>query len=356
MSGQLGTQLEGPAKMQFPFRLAAALGAPSSHSGQFVGCIDDRRLREDGRLASVLDALGEKSALAQGLRKPVTFGASLYGQRIYLLVERSIAMGFIKIGTKHLFVEPPPRSTHRHGQTSTQDSQNLREVSPVCVLDFYVHESCQRAGHGRRLFEAMLADEGLGPAQLAYDRPSPKLISFLRKHYGLHRFQPQNNNFVVFDEFFEHGSERSVRDAHTGGRRSHPGHAARGVELPPSSELAARTDFGEDGGATRGVSPASHTPPRTPPSGGSRHSERTRGPLQEDQASARVEVGRPGGTSGGQAKGQRDMHALRRLSGQELAGKRRDRGAYAESSWRSSGSLFAEPPAAGMPSGGIARA
>ena len=30
------------------------------------------------------------------------------------------------------------------------------EVSPLCVLDFYVHESRQRCGHGKLLFEAML--------------------------------------------------------------------------------------------------------------------------------------------------------------------------------------------------------
>ena len=31
-----------------------------------------------------------------------------------------------------------------------------REVSPLCVLDFYVHESKQRCGYGKALFEAML--------------------------------------------------------------------------------------------------------------------------------------------------------------------------------------------------------
>lgn len=38
-----------------------------------------------------------------------------------------------------------------------QDSAGvLHEVDPVCVLDFYVHESKQRSGCGRILFEAML--------------------------------------------------------------------------------------------------------------------------------------------------------------------------------------------------------
>jgi GNAT acetyltransferase, Mec-17 len=51
-------------------------------------------------------------------------------------------------------------------------------------LDFYIHESRQRAGLGKVLFEFMLEYENLLPEQLAIDRPSEKLLSFLRKHYG----------------------------------------------------------------------------------------------------------------------------------------------------------------------------
>lgn len=32
----------------------------------------------------------------------------------------------------------------------------MHEVEPLCVLDFYVHESRQRTGCGKNLFEAML--------------------------------------------------------------------------------------------------------------------------------------------------------------------------------------------------------
>ena len=41
---------------------------------------------------------------------------------------------------------------------------------------------------------------------MAYDRPSPKLIAFLKKHYGLSKFIAQNNNFVVFDQYFSSNS------------------------------------------------------------------------------------------------------------------------------------------------------
>lgn len=75
---------------------------------------------------------------------------------------------------------------------------------PLCVLDFYIDESLQRKGYGKRLFEFMMTREQiLYPSRYAYDRPSPKLLSFLSKHYGLKEFSPQANNFVIFDAFFE---------------------------------------------------------------------------------------------------------------------------------------------------------
>lgn len=49
----------------------------------------------------------------------------------------------------------------------------------------------------------MLFKERTEPRKLAYDRPSPKLISFLRKHYNLVKYHPQNNNFVIYNQYFE---------------------------------------------------------------------------------------------------------------------------------------------------------
>ncbi len=51
-------------------------------------------------------------------------------------------IGFIKVGAKHLYVYDS------HGQ--------VHERTPLCVLDFYVHESKQRSGYGKKLFEVML--------------------------------------------------------------------------------------------------------------------------------------------------------------------------------------------------------
>ena len=38
-------------------------------------------------------------------------------------------------------------------------SGDVLEMMPISVLDFYVHESVQRGGHGRALFECMLKKE-----------------------------------------------------------------------------------------------------------------------------------------------------------------------------------------------------
>ena len=75
-------------------------------------------------------------------------------------------------------------------------------MNPLCVLDFYIYEKIQRSGFGRKIFDKMLENENADPAKLAYDRPSPKLIGFLRKHFGLVDYIPQNNNFVIFRDYF----------------------------------------------------------------------------------------------------------------------------------------------------------
>lgn len=48
----------------------------------------------------------------------------------------------------------------------------------------------------------MLKYEGRDAKDFGYDRPSEKLLNFLSKYYGLNRYVPQNNNFVVFDDYF----------------------------------------------------------------------------------------------------------------------------------------------------------
>jgi alpha-tubulin N-acetyltransferase 1 len=49
----------------------------------------------------------------------------------------------------------------------------------------------------------MLDAEQLGPEQLGYDRPSSKLLAFLRKHYGLASYVPQPNNVSSVTAWFD---------------------------------------------------------------------------------------------------------------------------------------------------------
>lgn len=46
----------------------------------------------------------------------------------------------------------------------------MKEIEPLCVLDFYVHESLQRKGEGKRLFEYMLAMERKIPSKVSIDK------------------------------------------------------------------------------------------------------------------------------------------------------------------------------------------
>ncbi|KAG2434622.1 hypothetical protein HXX76_007517 [Chlamydomonas incerta] len=171
---------------------------------------DDQEL-----LTKLLDAFGKKSAVAQGLGAPITdiYRLRSTDQRLYLYMYResrkTVVLGGLKVGSKRLFV-----------RTGTAD---LREIEPICVLDFYVHESCQRQGVGKALFEHFLTAEGCDPAVLAYDRPSPKLLAFLKKHYGLDQYVPQSNNYVVYDRYWEL--------CPPGSRQPHRGHGA----MPPGA-------------------------------------------------------------------------------------------------------------------------
>ena len=151
--------------------------------------------------AQMINQIGDRSAIAQGLvgphnrPNPITTANNL-GEteaRLYLLAQNSprgpVLVGLLKVGHKNLF--------HWDAQGRTTELQHQ-----LCVLDFYVHEQYQRGGLGKILFGAMLQHEDRDPQEFAYDRPSPKLIGFLRKHYGLNDFTPQQNKFVLFEQFF----------------------------------------------------------------------------------------------------------------------------------------------------------
>jgi len=177
--------------------------------------------------SKVINDMGIGSAIAQGLvgrsgPNPITEVHRLgeTDARVYLLAQQEpghppVAVGLLKVGKKNLF----------HFDTSGRTTE-LRDQ--MCVLDFYVHEDWQRGGFGKMLFEAMLSNEGVDPSQLAYDRPSPKLIGFMSKHFGLSEFVPQQNKFVIFKQFFADKPRQtsiydSVKDRPLSARGNHYG-------------------------------------------------------------------------------------------------------------------------------------
>ncbi|KAM4629918.1 alpha-tubulin N-acetyltransferase 1 [Polymixia lowei] len=157
------------------------------------------------QVATVIDELGRASSKAQQLTAPITSASKLQSNRhhLYLLKDgernggRGVVVGFLKVGYKKLFLLDQ-RGAHV-------------EAEPLCVLDFYITENLQRHGYGVELFDFMLQHKHLEPLLMAYDRPSPKFLSFLAKHYCLTESVPQVNNFVVFDGFFLNRSAAQLR-------------------------------------------------------------------------------------------------------------------------------------------------
>ncbi|KAJ8916882.1 hypothetical protein NQ315_013350 [Exocentrus adspersus] len=169
------------------------------------GFSGDRRALWDtlGKVSEVINTVGEASAASQGLPKPITTADRLRNseQKLYLLIDQTAnngkgaVTGMLKTGKKGLYV-------------FDRDGQHY-QVTPPCVLDFYIHESRQRTGLGKQLFEHMLQKEEIEPVQMAIDRPSDKFLGFLNKHYTLHSPVKQMNNYVVFDGFFPRSSEQT---------------------------------------------------------------------------------------------------------------------------------------------------
>jgi len=141
-------------------------------------------------LNDIINTIGALSSQAQGIRCPITSSSKFYSsdQKMYFKIVDNNVIGLLKIGTKSLFIND------RYGA--------FHQITPMCVLDFYVHESQQRSGYGKQIFEKMLKVENISPRKIAYDRPSEKLINFLKKYYKLEKYVPQNNNFIVYDDYF----------------------------------------------------------------------------------------------------------------------------------------------------------
>ncbi|XP_028819662.1 alpha-tubulin N-acetyltransferase 1 isoform X9 [Denticeps clupeoides] len=195
------------------------------------------------QISSIIDDLGRASAQAQQLPAPITSAAKLQSNRhqLYLLKDgernggRGVAVGFLKVGCKKLFLLDQ-RGAHV-------------ETEPLCVLDFYVTENLQRHGYGLELFNFMLQHKKVEPEMMAYDRPSPKFLAFLEKHYELKGNVPQVNNFVVFDGFFRNRSGSRPRPLADQGTYGFFGPTEKGAPKKGRGGDQAIFANGEGGGA-----------------------------------------------------------------------------------------------------------
>jgi alpha-tubulin N-acetyltransferase 1 len=77
----------------------------------------------------IIDKMGNSSAKAQALPAVITTASRLFtsDNRLYLRSEGNRVIGLLKVGVKKLFIR--------------NESGNIKEISPLCVLDFYIHES-----------------------------------------------------------------------------------------------------------------------------------------------------------------------------------------------------------------------
>lgn len=71
------------------------------------------------------------------LKQTITTATKFFGtdQRMFIKCEGSKIIGFLKTGKKKLFIR--------------NEIGDIKEISPLCVLDFYVSENYQRNGIGK---------------------------------------------------------------------------------------------------------------------------------------------------------------------------------------------------------------
>eukprot|EP01066_Platyproteum_vivax_P019028 Platyproteum_vivax@DN7621_c4_g1_i1.p1 len=236
--------------MEFPFKVGKVFGL--EHEGNAI--FDASKLEELSRLqtplqtnedsysklSKILYEMGKKSAEAQKLKAPITNATRLKNTDhvVFLKYSGNVCLGFLKVGSKALFVHTPNKA--------------LKRIEPLCVLDFYVHESCQRSGHGYSLFSTMLQHKKETAPNLAYDKPSMKLLRFLAKHYELEDYCEQNNNYVVFDSYWDQEKPPNENNSFKFGK-------VKKLDCPNNTLTPSLRDFDEavsDVSTVSGVSPS----------------------------------------------------------------------------------------------------
>lgn len=125
--------------MQFEFNPRKCL-SPDQAGYSVVDCASLRPpAKGPNDLATIMDQMGRLSSLAQGLKTQITTYSKCLNenQKVFIKSDGYQVQGFLKIGYRKLFY---------HNQVG-----KIVELFPLCVLDFYVHESVQRGGIGKVL-------------------------------------------------------------------------------------------------------------------------------------------------------------------------------------------------------------
>ncbi|XP_059558150.1 alpha-tubulin N-acetyltransferase 1 isoform X10 [Myotis daubentonii] len=225
--------------MEFPFDVDALLPERITVLDQHLrpparrpGTTTPARVDVQQQLMTIVDELGKASAKAQHLPAPITSASRMQSNRhvMYVLKDSSARpagkgaiIGFLKVGYKKLFV--------------LDDREAHNEVEPLCILDFYIHETLQRHGHGRELFQYML----------------------------------QVNNFVIFEGFFAHQHPPA---------RKLPPKRAEGDIKPYSSSDREFLKVAVEPPWPLNRAPRRATPPAHPPRSSSLGNSPERGPLR----------------------------------------------------------------------------
>ncbi len=83
------------------------------------------------------------------------------------------------------------------------------------LFDYMLQVKSRRVkGLGLSVFNFLVFQhEGVSPDEVAIDKPSESLVSFMAKHYGLSEPIWQNTNYVVYPGFFDHLEEKDETGA-----------------------------------------------------------------------------------------------------------------------------------------------
>ena len=151
----------------------------------------------------IIDKIGLASAKYRKLQTVSTSAFKFFSSnhRIIIKANENKVLGFIKVGNKRLYLH--------------DKNFNYFECNPLIVYDFFVYEDIRNKGIGIEIFNEMLKFEKKKVEEIAYENPSKDLIGFIFKYFGLKNYINQNNDFMVYEEFFNNIDDNLAYDNST---------------------------------------------------------------------------------------------------------------------------------------------